>query len=738
MGVVYLARDERLERDVALKMIAGLQDEATISRFWREARAAASINHPNVCQLYEVDEGADGIYLAMELLEGEALDTRLERGAIAAAESVRIAIDTLAALGALHARGFVHRDVKPSNVFLTAHGAKLLDFGLARTATADTIRLDATPRDDVTAAGTILGTPRYMAPEQVNGDTVDGRTDLYAVGGVLFEMLSGRPPFIGENVFDLLYATLHEQPPALQGPPAVVAIDRVIRRAMVKDPAGRFADAHAMAAELRAVSIGSNATGVVVPVRALTRLIVPPLRLTKPDPDIGFLCFGLAEAVSGSLASLSDVVVRAPAVAAKWADQGADPRQLAAAADVDLVLAGSLLRSGTQLRATVQLIDAGNGTVIGAENVKGSLDDVFALEDALTAAAIGLVAKRSGAPDSAAFALSRRDVPANARAFELFLRGTDSARTTSRMEEARDLFEQAVKEDPGFAPAWAMLGRCQRYIGKFMGERDVNVRHAEESFRRALALSPNLPAAHRFLTYLEAERGRADSAIARLLQQAKVSRNDPHIFAGLVHACRYAGLVDESLAAHEEARRLDPNFATSVEYTIGLVDDPRLHARLPKFDITVHETYAVLLIRLLREPGDSIRLDIDSIQEGRMPEGIRLSMRAGYATHFGTHEDALVALDAAVRGHDDPEALFMFAQSYARLGERDIGIPLLAGIVANGFSPAAMLNSDRIFDSFRGDPRYAVIVADAQTRKATAQLIFERGGGRELLGLARS
>lgn len=294
MGVVYVAHDERLGRDVALKMIAGLVDEVAIQRFWREARTAASINHPHVCQLYEVDESADGIYLAMELLDGESLESRLTRGPMAPRDAVAIADHLLGALGALHARGFIHRDVKPSNVFLTAHGAKLLDFGLARSALPDTVRIDTTPRDDVTAAGIILGTPRYMAPEQVRGESLDGRSDLYAVGAVLFEMLAGRPPFAGENVFDLLYATLHEQPPALQGPPVVIAIDRVIRRAMAKDLTSRYADASAMLADIRAVSVDSGASGTAVPVRALTRLVVPPLRLTKADPEVDFLSFGLA------------------------------------------------------------------------------------------------------------------------------------------------------------------------------------------------------------------------------------------------------------------------------------------------------------------------------------------------------------------------------------------------------------------------------------------------------------
>ncbi len=193
MGVVYAARDERLERDVAVKMIAGLSSDDAVKRFWREARAAASLNHPRVCQIYEVDEHASGVFLAMELLDGEALDARLKKGAMSPADAVQVAIEMLEALGALHERGFVHRDVKPSNVFLTSHGVKLLDFGLARPIVDETVRIDASASgSQITRPGTIVGTPRYMAPEQVVGQVVDGRADIYAVGSVLFEMLAGR------------------------------------------------------------------------------------------------------------------------------------------------------------------------------------------------------------------------------------------------------------------------------------------------------------------------------------------------------------------------------------------------------------------------------------------------------------------------------------------------------------------------------------------------------------------
>ena len=234
MGVVYAARDERLERLVALKTMTLGQDETARKRFWREARAAASVNHPNICQIYEIGEDGGQLFIAMELLEGAALSERLQKGPINVSETIRIGLGMLAALSALHARGIVHRDLKPSNVFLTPHGVKLLDFGLARPASEV-----AQTALELTRVGAVMGTPRYMAPEQALGDVISSRTDLFAAGALLFEMLAGRPAFAGRTVVEILHSTVSEQPPALTGPPAVTAVDRLIRRALAKKPEDR-------------------------------------------------------------------------------------------------------------------------------------------------------------------------------------------------------------------------------------------------------------------------------------------------------------------------------------------------------------------------------------------------------------------------------------------------------------------------------------------------------------------
>jgi len=727
MGVVYAGRDERLGREVAVKMIAGLSDARAVKRFWREARAAASVSHPNVCQIYEVDECDDGLYIAMELLEGEALDARLTRGPCPPADAVRIALETLAALGTLHDRGLVHRDIKPSNVFLTAHGVKLLDFGLARHITAEVSDSSPTETEAITRPGMIVGTPRYMAPEQILSGDVDGRTDLYAVGTVLFEMLAGRPPFVGDSLLHLAHAIAHENPPALQGPPAVVAIDRVIRRALAKDTAARFQSAGAMAVELRGVPLDARTVETKATVKALLRLVVPPLRLLREDPEIAFLSYGLAEAVSGSLAGLTDVVVRSPTLAGKWTE-GSDPRRLAAEADVDMIVSGSLSRMGNQLRIAVQIVEASSGTVAGATSVRGSMSDIFAIEDELTKSVVALLTpvRATSAPGTV-----RRDVPANGKAFELFLRGLELARSMATQREARALFEEALHEDPAFAPAWAWLGRCHRVIGKYQEDYEGNDRRAEEAFRRALALSPELPTAHRFFTHYQSEHGAADAAIARLLQYAKANRNDAQLFAGLVHALRYAGLNGASIAAHHEARRLDPTVPTSVEFSLLVAND---HEKLQSLDIPTEDSGAHAYMLLLNGRDRELREFLSAARLSHLPPSYR-----GMIESIGS-----VQPEAAVEGlmnamatgaKNDPEAVFLAGMVSAHVGQDDVALEMLETAIRTGFSPVIALEQSPVLARIRHAPRFSSILDLARQRRHIALAVFERGEGPSLLGI---
>ena len=445
-----------------------------------------------------------------------------------------------------------------------------------------------------------------------------------------------------------------------------------------------------------------------MPVRALTRIVVAPLRIARTDPEVSFLSYGLAEAMSGSLATLANLVVRAPAVAAKWNDEGTDPRRLAAEADIDLIVGCTLMRSGTQLRVTAQLIEASSGTVMGASTVKGSMEDIFALEDALTEAATALLSPVL-TPGRQPPPAPRRDVPANPHAFELFLRGMEQGRDLSQIAQARDLFEQAVTDDPRFAPAWAALGRCHRVFGKYFQDRDHNDRLAEEAFRRALGLSPDLPLAHRYYTHFEAEHGRAGDAIVRLLRHATVNRHDAQLFAGLVHACRYAGLLDASIAANEEALRLDPNVSTSVEYTIAHFPErsrkaARLTSARPGFLDGIFP--ALALGDPVNARGVLAEVDLHSV-----PPALRRSYDAGIAFGLGTTDEAVRAIEHAIVAHVDPEALFLFGAMLARRGAPDRALDVVEGAVRAGYTPAVTLSRNHAFDELRNRDRFKTIEA---------------------------
>src|SRR6185436_16703535 len=259
------------------------------------------------------------------------------------------------------------------------HGVKLLDFGLARPSDPELAQSLGSVAD-LTRTGMMVGTPRYMAPEQVTGDAVDARVDLFAAGAILFEMLAGRPAFGGRNVIEILHATLHEQPPALTGSPAVAAVDRVIRRALAKRPAERPESADAMAEALRSVR-GAFADETPALARTLTRLVVLPFRVLRPDPETDFLAFSLPDAISTSLSRFGSLIVRSSAAAARFAGETPDLKALAVETDVDRVVIGTILRSGAQLQATAQLVETPSGTLLTSHSVLASLGDLFGLQD---------------------------------------------------------------------------------------------------------------------------------------------------------------------------------------------------------------------------------------------------------------------------------------------------------------------------------------------------------------------
>jgi serine/threonine protein kinase/tetratricopeptide (TPR) repeat protein len=726
MGVVYAARDDRLERTVALKTLSSMADDETArKRFWREARAAASVNHPNICQIYEIGEDTGELFIAMELLEGEALAERLQRGPLSVSEAMSVATGMLAALAALHARGIIHRDLKPSNVFLAPHGVKLLDFGLARPEPD----LSASSLEGLTRTGILLGTPRYMSPEQVAGESIDARSDLFAAGAILFELLAGRPAFSGRNVVEVLHSTLHEQPPALTGSPAVAAIDRVIRRALAKRPADRPPSAEAMAGELRGIQeLQGNETAAMA--RPLTRLVVLPFRVLRSDPETDFLAFSLPDAIATSLSGIGSLIVRSSAAAVRFAGETPDLKAIASEVDVDRVVTGSLLRSGEHVRTSVQLVDAPAGTLLTSHTVQSSLGDLFHLQDDIARRVVEALSLPLGGPTAS----PAPDAPQDAHAYELYLRGNGLSRTIGGLAEARDLYQRCLELDPRFAPAWAQLGRCHRVIGKFIEATPDSEARAEAAFRRALELNPRLSIAHKFYANLEADMGHARQALVRLLTQASRQGNDPELFAGLVHACRYCGLFEQSMAAHAEARRLDPHVPTSLEQTLLMMGEIDRILGLG----TPHPDDVVIRVVGLGFAGrrDEARNRLLTIREAIDAPVFRAWAKYLMSWLDCRPGDMLTEIkglrDLKIR--DDPEAIFQEGWFMCDVGEHQQGIDYLRRAVAKGYFVAPTLTNSRQFDALRGEPSFQALLSEAEAGRQLALTAFRDAGGERLLG----
>jgi serine/threonine protein kinase len=727
MGVVYVAHDERLQRRVAIKVIRETcGDEQAQRRFWREARTAAGVNHPNVCQIHEFGEENGRPFIVMELLEGESLAERLDRGPLSVADAIAVMLGILAALEALHRREIVHRDLKPSNIFLTVNGPKVLDFGLACTFQPAPAGAEG-PITALTVPGVCLGTPHYMSPEQFQGRPVGPAADLFAAGAILFEMLTGKRAFPGESSMAIFHAVLYQPPPTIGSSLDLAPLDRIIRRGLARRPEDRYPSAATMAMELRAVSPPPLSAGG--PGRPMGRLIVLPFRMLRPDMETDFLAFSLPDAITSSVSGLGSLVVRSSLTASRFAGPSPDLKTIATEADVDIVLTGTLLRAGDQIRVSTQLVEAPSGTLIWSQTAQVALRDIFQLQDDLVH---GIVDSLSLSLTAQEHRMLRRDVPASATAYEFYLRANQVAQNYANVEVARDLYSRCLELDQRYAPAWARLGRSHWMLAKWGEDPETHFPRAEEAFRRAFELNPDLSLAHNLHARLEADRGRACQGMSRLLGRAQVARNDPDLFVGLVHLCRYCGLLEASLAAHEQARRIDPQIRTSVAHTHFMMGNyPRVLETAGVDLIYVGPITLVLLGR------DSESLAMAREAEVRMPPSdlLRDLLIAQRAMLEGRRNEGLQALERllAKRFHD-LEGSYYWARNLARLEEPRRALEVLGETVDQGYCCFPAMERDPWLEPLRATPEFASILRRAEQRRVEARNAFLEAGGEAVLG----
>jgi serine/threonine protein kinase/tetratricopeptide (TPR) repeat protein len=728
MGVVYKAKDERLDRVVALKVIREFDGDASRRRrFWQEARTAAQVAHPNACRIYDISEEGNQLVLVMEFVEGESLTRRIARGALPAQESAQIALALLSALEAFHKLGIVHRDLKPDNIVLSSGGTKLLDFGIAKHIPMEISGETVATLAEATMPGVFLGTPRYASPEQFRGQPVDARSDLFSVGAILFEMLTGHPAFPGETFGEIAHAVLHGSPPALSGSPAIAAIGRMVHRALSREPQERYPSAETMAEELRAALL-MEGIETKAHARALRRLMVLPFRMLRPSEDIEFLAYSLPEAITVSLGGLENLVVRSSIAASRYSMDAPDLQKIALEAEVDVVLTGALLNVGDKLRITTQLVEVPSGTLVWSHSSQATTRELLELHDDLVRRVVDSILPSLSVQEHQAL---QQDRPASATVYQIYLQANEFGRQWQNLPTAIELYERCVEDDPSFAPAWARLGRARWLLDKYNLGSIEGLRSADEAFQTALRLNPDLTMAHNFYTQLQVDQGRTLDAMKRLLDRAQRRRSDPELFAGLGHVCRYCGLLHAALRAQQEARRLDPLISTSINHTYFMLGDYQkaLESCGGDFGYALGLTLA------------SLGRTEEAVSKLRQREEIIWRLGKLYLTSLralleGNRQESLEACDELRKAtFRDPEGIYYLARQLSFLGEQESAVETLSRAINNGFFCYPAMVRDPWLDSIRTRSEFTSLLRKAQELHREASAVFFSAGGDTLLGI---
>jgi non-specific serine/threonine protein kinase len=558
MGHVYKAYDARLGRDVAIKMTA----ERFGERFDREVRLVASLNHPNVCTLHDVGPN----YLVMEWIDGETLREWFRR-ALPLSRSLAIARQVLAALSAAHRAGIVHRDLKPDNVMVRADGwVKVLDFGLA-TLMPGAARHGTTTA--VTQTGQILGTVPYMSPEQIQGQAADARSDLFAFGIVLYEMLTAKHPWPRPTVVDTLHAILHEDPAPIDLSSGVSGdLAAVVRTLLRKHPAERYASAEAVLDALPASLAGAGSSAPPRErSRPLTSIAVLPFVFLSDVQDGRTLSLGFADSLITILANLEDVVV-APTSAILAYPAGADPARVCRDLGIRHTLQGTVQREGARWRVSIQLFDATSQAITFSETHDFALDNVFDLQDAIGR----LVVKSLHARFPSSVTKSRDRYSSNPEAYNHFMAGLRESATDQPepLRIAAEHLVKAVERDPAFAIAHAALSFVSMNIHFHFDTQRKWLQQAEEHCRLALALDPTLPEGHlarAWILWSPAKNFQHGEAIAALQQVLAARPNLERAHNRMATICMHIGRIEEGRIAHEHALRSNPRTRTgNLEY----------------------------------------------------------------------------------------------------------------------------------------------------------------------------
>ncbi len=713
MGEVYRARDTRLEREVAIKVLPERlsQDPMGLGRFQREAKAVATLSHPNIVSIFDIGCDQGRHFVVMQLLEGQTLGQRLKQSPLDWPHALEIAVAIAEGLAAAHAKGIIHRDIKPENIFLTANdGIKILDFGLARQESRSPSQADAgAPTVTVeTQLGIIIGTVAYMSPEQVRGQPADARSDVFSFGCVLYEMVMGLRPFTGESNADVMAGILNFAPPQLSesGRERPANLDRVITRCLEKDPAKRFQSGRELAAALRTIwqqsaledssdrrdteTLVAKDTALATPQRNPSVAVLPFVNMSS-DKENEYFSDGLAEELINVLSKVEGLHVASRTSAFAFKGKSEDIRKIGGQLSVRTVLEGSVRKAGDKLRITAKLVNVADGYQLWSETYNRQLEDVFAIQDeiaqSIATALKGILSEK----DKRAL---EKAAPANVQAYDFYLRGQQFFHQWRRksLEFAVQMFARAIEIDPAYARAYAGLADCYSALYTHWNGKQEYLEKADEASRKALELDPNLAEAH-------TARGLA-LTLNKIYQEANREFEtaiglNPNLFQAHYlygRACLAQAKLTEAAELFARASQLNPD-----DYQALLVGGGVFAGlgRQPEAEAAFRRGLQVAEKHLQLHPDDARALYLGASALCQLGEKERGGDWAGRA----------LAIDP-----DEPMTLYNVACVYSLSGLLEEAIDCLEKAIRRGFRHKEWIENDADLKSLRDLPCFKALL----------------------------
>jgi TolB-like protein/Tfp pilus assembly protein PilF len=656
MGEVWLAEDTQLPRKVAVKLLPRhlAEDPEAVQRLLREAQAAASVDHPAVVTVYEAGLTDGRPYLVMQRVEGDTLEQRLTHGPMPVAEVIPMATRIADALAEVHALGIVHRDLKPANIILTPRGPKVLDFGVAAVRGA--------PR--MTATGTAVGTPLTMSPEQLKGLPPDNRSDLWALGAILYESLTGESPFAGASWEAVANRVLNEQPapPGTRRREVGPDLDFMVMKLLRKDPAHRYARAEDLLADL--ASCVACRIEAAPGETAAPRLAVLYFEVLSPDPGDAYLAAGLTEDLIVDFTRVAGLQVTSRAEVMPYRDRAVPPRTLARELGVDYLLQGSVRRAGNRARISAQLIRASDGHVLWGERFDRTLEDLFDVQAEVSKRIVDAlqVTLRPGEREMLDRAPTR-----DRQAYEFYLKARELLDRMTRDANARAelLLKSAIERDPDFALAHATLGDCyaRRAMTWWAGIEvaDLALPHA----MRALEIEPDLVEALVVVAMIQRLRGQPAELIQTLEQIMRMNPESAQLLEWAGWSYMTLGKPEQALSILEALVRKHP------ESYIGVTWLRHCYELLGR-----HED-SMRALELCRD------LTLEAVR--RHPDNVHArTILAGNLIELGEREQGLHQIERSIAmAPDDGRVRYNAACAFVKLGMAERAIEELKEGVKN-------------------------------------------------------